>query len=284
MTSVPVEMVRHGLARRWRVTGEQVGGRFALEAPFDVGFARARMVDVDFSGLRFGWFLAYDSVFEGCDFTRATFERPLLGSTTDDPEWDLKAWPVTVYRNCVFRRTRLPDDTHFGNARFENCLFDGARMRRQTSTEVAQFVDCVFRGKLNDVRFHGRPDPASRHDAAVGRTRNDFTGNDFTGADIVYADFPHVDLRAQRWPGPPGHALLDRIDRRVAAALAAPVDWPDADTAARVREHLMGDAAEAVTHNDGYALVSHVWIGRWLPPDLRERIFRLLVDYSDDQQ
>jgi uncharacterized protein YjbI with pentapeptide repeats len=279
-----VEAVRYGIRRQWRVQGEQTGGRFEVPEPLDVQIVHARLTGVDLSGLRFAHFLAHDSVFDGCDFSNTAFDHPLFGSTTYGRQWDGKSWPVTVYRNCTFTRTRFPPDTYFGNARFENCLFDRARWRTQTSTDVAQFVDCTFRGKLHDFRFWGRIEPTWTDVAALGRDRNDFTGNDFTGADLVYGDFRGIDLRAQRFPGPPGYALLDRVDRRVAAALDAIAGWPDDEKARIPTTTLTRHAAEALAENDGYALVSADWIGLRVPPDVRRRVFDLLVAYSDDQQ
>ncbi|GID92269.1 pentapeptide repeat-containing protein [Amorphoplanes digitatis] len=194
---------------------------------------------------------------------------------------DELSWPETVYRDCVFSRTRLPRQAYFGNARFERCVFDGARLRDLTSTGEAQFVGCTFRGKIQDVRFWGTPD---RHAAALGRERNAFTGNDFTGADLLDVEFRNIDLHAQRFPGLPGYAVLDRVDRRVAYALAAVAEWPDDEIKGRAERSLRIGAEFAVRDNGGHALVSRSWVDRRLPPDVRDRIFRMLVDYSDDQQ
>jgi hypothetical protein len=43
-------------------------------------------------------------------------------------------------------------------------------------------------------------------------------------------------------------------------------------------------ADDAVRYNDGYALVARNRLGRPLPPDLRDRLFELLVSYNDIQQ
>ncbi|MBX6355481.1 MAG: pentapeptide repeat-containing protein [Micromonosporaceae bacterium] len=271
-----------GLRRYWLAQGEMDGGRFEVaDGNLDVSFVRARMVDVDFSGLRFSHFVAYDSVFERCDFSRTAFDHASMGATGHGGrQWDGRTWPVTVYRECRFTRTRLLPDTFWGNARFERCVFDGARLRGFYATHEAQFVDCTFRGKIHDVNFWGTP---TGHTSALGRDRNAFTGNDFTGAELIGVSFRHIDLYAQRFPGLPGYAVLDRVDQRVAAALAAMTDWP-AEIKTEAAEYLRISVEFAIAYNDGHALVSHDWIGRRLPPDTRDQIFSLLVNYSDDQQ
>jgi hypothetical protein len=159
-------------------------------------------------------------------------------------------WP---YRECRFARVRIPPQAFFGNARFERCVFDRSRLRDQTSTFEAQFVDCTFRGKIQDVNFWGVP--LAEDTAALGRKHNDFTGNDFTGAELIDVSFRHIGLRAQRFPGPPDYALLNRFEARVSGVLAAITDWPD-DIKARVQQSLAFDVEMANKYNDGYALVA----------------------------
>jgi uncharacterized protein YjbI with pentapeptide repeats len=272
-----------GLHRYWLARGEMSGGRFEVaDGILDVSFAHARMVDVDFSGLRFSTFLAHDSLFERCDFSRTAFDHASLGATGHGGRrWDEQTWPVTVYRECVFTRTRLLPQTFWGNARFERCVFDGARLRGFWATHEAQFVDCTFRGKIQDVNLWGTP---TGHTSALGRDRNAFTGNDFTGAELIDVSFRHIDLYGQRFPGLPGYAVLDRVDQRVAAALAAMTDWPDEEIKTEAASSLGFGVDMAIAYNDGHALVSRDWVGRRLPPDARDQIFWLLVNYSDDQQ
>ncbi len=279
-----IEAAQMGLRRYWLARGELAGGRFDVaDGNLDVSFAHARMVEVDLSGLRFSSFLAYDSVFERCDFTRAAFDHVLFGATGyGGYRWDRLTWPVTVYRECVFSRTRIPAQAYFGNARFERCVFDGARLRDLTATQEAQFVECTFRGKVQDVNFWGTP---TQHTSVLARDHNDFAGNDFTGAEVLSVGFKHIDLRTQRFPGPPGYAVLDRVDRRVEAVLAAAMaGWPDDETKARAARSLRFGAAEAIKYNDGHALVSRHWVGSRLPADVRDQIFWTLVNYSDDQR
>ncbi|SCF29219.1 Pentapeptide repeat-containing protein [Micromonospora viridifaciens] len=272
-----------GLRRYWLARGELNGGRFEVtDANLDVSFAQVRMVGVDFSGLRFSGFLAHDSVFESCDFSRTAFDHVLFGATGyGGGRWDELSWPATVYRECVFSRTRIPPQAYFGNARFERCVFDGARLRDLTSRHKAQFVECTFRGKIQDVNFWGIP---TERTAALGRDRNAFTGNDFASADLLGVAFKHIDLHAQEFPGMPEYAVLDRVDQRVAAALAAVAVWPNDDIKTKAARSLRLGANEAIEYNDGHALASRSWVGRRLPPDVRDQIFWMLVNYSDDQQ
>ncbi|MEU1244250.1 hypothetical protein ABZ388_28190 [Micromonospora parva] len=278
-----IEVAQMGLRRYWLSRGELNGGRFEVaDGNLDVSFAQARMVGVDFSGLRFPSFLAHDSVFERCDFSRTAFDHVLFGATGYGGErWDELSWPETVFRECVFARTRIPPEAYFGNVRFERCAFDGARLRDLTSTHNAQFVGCVFRGKIQDVNFWGT---TTERNAALGRDRNAFSDNDFTGAELLNVAFRHIDLDAQRFPGLPDYAVLNRVDQRVEAALAAMADWPDDETKTKAAWSLRFAADWAIKYNDGHALVSRNWASRRLPPGVRDQIFWMLVNYTDDQQ
>ncbi|WP_235030767.1 pentapeptide repeat-containing protein [Nonomuraea solani] len=247
----------------------------------DVIFDRARLVNVDFTGLRFAGFTAYGSEFDGCDFSGAVFEQPSLGSTgVGGQKWDGATWPQTVYRDCAFRRTLFSPHTFFGNVRFERCVFDRSRLREQTATTEAEFVDCVFAGRVRNINFWGRP--ADRDQAVLGRDHNDFTGNDFTAAELSHVAFHHIDLRAQRFPGPPGYALLDRITQRVRAVLPMADDWPDERHREEARFALEFLAGTARAWNDDQALVSPADMGRKLPPALREELFAAIRRTTSD--
>ncbi|YCK32602.1 pentapeptide repeat-containing protein [Actinomadura sp. ATCC 39365] len=264
----------------WIARGELRGQRFELPADVSsVTFDRSRLVDVDFSGMRFAEFTVHGSEFEGCDFTGVVFERLSMSTTCRRGPWDGVGWPQSVFRDCVFRRTRFASSTFFGNVRFERCTFDRSRLRDQTSTAEAQFVDCVFLGRVRNVNFWGRP---TEHQDALGRDHNDFTGNDFTGAELDYVAFHHIDLHAQRWPGLPDYALLDRISARVAAVLPLVEQWPDAHHRKAARFSLEYLADTALAQNDDQALVSPSDMGRKLPPSLREELFEAFSRTSSD--
>lgn len=213
--------------------------------------------------------------------SRTAFDNVGFGATTADERWDQLTWPATLYRECVFARSRIPPRALFGNARFERCVFDGARLRDLVHTHEAQFVECTFRGKIQDTNFWGTP---TKHTAALGRDRNAFTGNDFTGADLIDVAFKHIDLYAQRFPGLPDYAVLDRVDQRVEVAPAAMADWADSEIKTEAAGSLRFQADWAIGYNNGHALVSRHWVGRRLPADVRDEIFWMLVNYSDDQQ
>ncbi|MFI6183962.1 pentapeptide repeat-containing protein [Nonomuraea sp. NPDC051191] len=260
--------------------GEFRGQRFELPAGVSsVTFDQARLVDVDFSGTRFAEFTVHSSEFEECDFTDVVFERLSMATTCRQGTWDGVHWPQSVFRDCVFRRTRFPYSTFFGNVRFERCTFDRSRLRDQTHTFEAEFVDCVFRGRVQNVNFWGRP---MQDQTALGRERNDFSGNDLTGAELDYVAFHHIDLQAQRWPGLPGYALLDRISARVAAVLPLVEQWPDARQRNKARFSLEFLADTALAQNDDQALVSPLDMGRKLPPALREELFQAFRRTSSD--
>jgi uncharacterized protein YjbI with pentapeptide repeats len=264
----------------WIARGELRDQRFELPAGVSgVTFDRARLVNVDFSATRFADFAAHGSEFEGCDFSGTVFERLTMGQTSMRGQWDGARWPQSVFRDCVFRRTRLASWTFFGNVRFERCVFDRSRLRDHTATSEAEFVDCVFLGRVQNVNFWGRP---TDHQKALGRDRNDFTGNDFTGAELDYVAFHHIDLRAQRWPGLPGYALLDRISERVEAVLPLVARWPDAQHRKQARFSLEFLAGSALGQNGDQALVSRADMGRKLPPALREELFEAFRGTASD--
>ncbi|GAA1264446.1 hypothetical protein Psi02_64180 [Planotetraspora silvatica] len=251
--------------------GELRDQRFELpDGVSGVTFDRARLVSVDFSDMRFTDFSVHATEFVGCDFSGTAFEQLSMGSTCVRGPWDRTDWPQSVFRDCVFRRTRFATRTFFGNVRFERCIFDGARLRDQTSTFSAEFVDCVFLGRVQNVNFWGRP---TDHLTALDRDRNDFTGNDFTSAELDYVAFKHIDLHAQHLPGLPGYALLDQISERVKAVLPLVQRWPDPQhqKAAHFSLEFLADMARE--HNDDQALVSPSDMGRKLPPPLREELF-----------
>lgn len=259
----------------WIARGELRDQRFEPPAGVtDVTFDRTRLTNVDFSGMRFSEFRVHGAAFEGCDFTGAAFDRLSLGDTCLRGSWDGARWPRSVFRGCVFRRTRFAPHTFFGNVRFEGCLFDRSRLRDQTSTAQAEFVDCVFLGRIREVNFWGRPYDDDQ--AALGRDRNDFTGNDFTGAELDGVAFHHIDLRAQRLPGPPRYALLDRVSERVEAVLPLVQRLPEERHREEADFSLESLAGNALERNDDQALVSALDMGRRLPPALREELFEAL--------
>ncbi|GIH65878.1 hypothetical protein Msi02_66950 [Microbispora siamensis] len=254
----------------WVARGELRDQRFELPAGVSsVIFDRARLVNVDFSDMRFADFIVERSEFDGCDFSGAAFDNLTMGAGLRRT-WRGDRWPQSVFRDCVFRRTRFAPLTSFGNVRFERCVFDRSRLRQQTFTTEAEFVGCVFSGRLREINFWGRP---MKDQAVLGRERNAFTGNDFTAAELDYVAFKHIDLHAQRWPGPPGYALLDRVTARVRAVLPLVETWPDEKHRKEARFSLEFLAGNAVEHNDDHAVVSTLDMGRRLPPALREELF-----------
>ncbi|WP_169981807.1 pentapeptide repeat-containing protein [Microbispora sp. H10836] len=263
--------------QNWIARGELHDQRFELPpGASSVTFDRARLVNVDFSGMRFTDVFVDHSEFDRCDFSGTAFDNLSMG-TGLRRTWRGGRWPQSVFRDCVFRRTRFAPLTSFGNVRFERCVFDRSRLRRQTFTMEAEFVGCVFSGRLHDINFWGRP---IRHESALGRERNAFTGNDFTAAELDYVAFKHIDLHAQRWP--PGYALLDRVGARVTAVLPLVETWPDEKHREEARLSLEFLTGGAVKHNDDHAVVSPLDMGRRLPPALRQELFEALRGTSSD--
>jgi hypothetical protein len=225
-----------------------------------------RYTDVDFSNRSLGAFIKYGGEFLRCDFSEASFEQFSVGHQGQ-----------TRFVDCRFRRTRFPlGNTFFGDARFERCVFDGAQLRG-LHVDAAEFVDCVFRGRVWHSVFWGVPMGA---DTTPHRPRNEWRGNDFSEADLVDVDFRDIDLRAQRWPDDPEeYALIDRIDERVEAATKAVRKWPD-----EAREALEFLREDAYRDPHGFVLVRRQELGDRLAPQVRDRLWTLLVtDYNDDQ-
>src|SRR3954468_21383225 len=91
----------------WLARGALRERRFDLPAGVsNVTFDRALLVSVDFSGIHFASFSVHGSQFEGCDFSGTTFEQLSMGATRLRGWWNRVSWPQSVFRDCVFRRTR----------------------------------------------------------------------------------------------------------------------------------------------------------------------------------
>ncbi|ETK33132.1 hypothetical protein MPTA5024_26390 [Microbispora sp. ATCC PTA-5024] len=244
---------------------------------------RVRCSGVDFSGLHFDEFSSFASEFDGCDFSETTFGTFSGGASgVGGTLFSGQTWPQSVYRNCVFRRTRFPQPVFLGNVRFEKCVFDRSRLRGMTWTQEAEFVGCTFLGRVREVNFWGLPvlhqwPPFEK--VPLGRGRNEFTGNDFSRAEVEWVAFKHIDLDAQKWPGLPDHALLDRISERVPAVLKLVGSWPDTPHRKQAWSNLEFLAAGTREHGvDDKALVHRLVIGNRLPPELRDEVFKALGD------
>jgi hypothetical protein len=199
------------------ISGRLSGIRF--EPPPKVWFEDAHLEDVDFSRLKIDFFVAADSTFDRCDFTRSAIAGSLSGAPGR-----------AVFRDCVFDRANLRKAAP-GNSRFERCSFDHARLDGWSSWS-AEFVDCRFAGPLRKIEFRGISPyeaAAQRRTATIDaagsgdRGRNEFRGNDFREADLEQVEFiDGIDLDAQRLPDGPDYLRVDvrpeTIDRVVAAA------------------------------------------------------------------
>ncbi|MFF5225834.1 hypothetical protein [Dactylosporangium sp. NPDC000521] len=177
----------------------------------------------------------------------------------------------------MFRRTRFPlGNTYLGDVRFERCLFDNARIR-ELNTECAEFVECVFRGRVWHTVFNGATGAMA---GTPGRSRNEWRGNDFTDAELVDVDFRDIDLRAQRWPADGAeYALIDDVDSRAAAAVAAiqaapDGTWPEPALAVQAIEFVCTGRPR---DPNGFVLVRRKELGHRLPPKVREQLWTLLV-------
>jgi hypothetical protein len=190
-------------------TGPRQGGR--LELLEGVVFRNAQFMEVNMGASRPAHFLAYESLFERCDFSRAGFASGALS-----------VGERTTYRGCDFRSANLRR-IFAGSARFEECDFGGANLN-DWGPESAEFIDCRFEGVLRDTRFSGRPTPPD--DAQMTAKANEFHGNDFSACELRGVDFRRgIDLERQRLPAGDDYVFIRDRAEGIARARQAISEW-----------------------------------------------------------
>ncbi|MET7419930.1 hypothetical protein [Dactylosporangium sp. NPDC005555] len=144
----------------------------------------------------------------------------------------------------------------------------------------------MFRGRVWHTVFCGAP--GDGWTGPPGRDSNEWRGNDFSDAELVDVDFRDIDLGAQRWPTDADeYALIDRVDERTAEATAAIRDapagsWPDPLLAAQAVDFVRTGRPR---DPKGFVLIRRRELGHRLPPQVRDRLWALLVTaYSNDQE
>jgi uncharacterized protein YjbI with pentapeptide repeats len=242
-------------------------GRFVPPHGHIVDFERAHVVGVDFSGGTFYAMRAVGSLFEECDFRRCRFETGHFYGRQ------------TVFRRCDFGRADLRR-LRPGTARFEECTFDHAKLDGWIA-RMSEFVECHFAGKIRGVNFSASLNEDDLRDLDPPRTANEFRGNDFRQAQLMGVDFKSgIDLDQQCLPGGPDQVRLDRIQERVARALALVSMWPQSKERDELRRGLevqamvYEDRDEAFVHRSDFK-------GR-----VGKRLLELLIEAlpSDEQQ
>lgn len=186
--------------------------------PGVVMLQRARVEDVDFARASFDHLAPSDCVFVSCDFSRASMDRRLKPL--------FAARPRNVFRECRFDGADLRG-VNPGQSRFEGCSFIGARLDGWNA-QLAEFVECTFAGRIEGVRFYGKPWGRGADDLDPPRTLNEFRGNDFRRAELTDVTFVMgVDVDAQMWPEGDGYVRLDRIHQRLTRGRAEILRWKD---------------------------------------------------------
>lgn len=178
---------------------------------------RATIADVDLSRATFDRIAPSACTFVRCDFRTASLDRRLQPL--------FKARRRNVFRDCRFDGADLRSIDP-GGSRFERCMFDGADLHGWSAV-AAEFVECHFAGKIEHVRFYGRP-WGQTADFLPHRTVNEFRGNDFRGVELVDVVFlTGIDVGKQRWPEGDEYIHLDRIHQRLTRGRAEILRWKD---------------------------------------------------------
>jgi hypothetical protein len=149
-------------------------------------------------------YLARDSRFRGCDFSRVSIEGGVLGDI-----------PFVTYSDCIFDESDL---RRVGPlyARFERCRFVGARLDSWHAM-CAEFVDCVFTGRIVGAFFSGRPVGVAARRVEPLRAVNAFDGNDFSRAELIDCTIAGgIALKANVWPTGPDYLIVHDAQKRFA--------------------------------------------------------------------
>lgn len=193
----------------------------AATLPGTVLLHRVVVSDVDLARAKFDRLVPSGCTFVRCDFRGAALDRrlsPLFRSREQN-----------VFRECRFDGTDLRAIDPSGS-RFEACIFDAADLRGWNAT-MAEFVDCHFAGRLERVRFHGRPWGAGADDLLPARTVNAFRGNDFSEVELIDVAFVMgIDIEKQRWPQSREYVRLDRVHQRLTRGHQEILRWKDLET------------------------------------------------------
>jgi len=224
--------------------------------------SRVTVRDADFRRITFDQFAPEGCTFERCDFSGQSLDRryqPLFSSRKQ-----------SIFRDCTFDSADLTG-VRPGQARFERCTFDDAKIDAWESF-TAEFVDCHFAGRLNNVRFYGRPWGSGAERIDPMRTTNAFTGNDFRKADLVGVIFAHgIDIKKQLWPKSKDYVILDRIHQRIAKVRLGVLEWRDHEARQEALEMLQ---AASLLYAHQMTIIGRRVEERWTAaPATQERVW-----------
>jgi len=190
---------------------------------------RATVADVDFSRAAFETVAPSGCVFERCDFRTAKLDRRLHPL--------FKARRRNVFRDCRFDGADLRSIDPAAS-RFERCSFADARIDGWHAA-TAEFVECRFSGRIEHVRFYGRPWGPHAASFEPKRAVNEFRGNDFSAAELLDVAFlMGIDVGDQRWPEGDDYVRLDRIHQRLTRGRSEILKWKDLESRSEALEML----------------------------------------------
>jgi uncharacterized protein YjbI with pentapeptide repeats len=238
----------------------------ATTLPGTVLMHRITVSDVDLSRSKFDRLVPSGCTFVRCDFRTTTLDRRLSPL--------FKAREQNVFRECRFDGADLKAIDP-GASRFEACVFDGADLRGWNAT-MAEFVDCHFSGRLERVRFHGRPWGAGTDDLVPQRSVNAFCGNDFRDAEMIDVAFVMgIDIDKQRWPQSREYVRLDRVHQRLTRGHQEILRWKDLESRSEAMAMMRELGLLYRQQNDVIARRSDP--RRVAAPDVQDRVWATLA-------
>ena len=227
----------------------------------------ATIADVDFGRATFERLAPSGCVFVSCDFRSATLDRRLQPL--------FSARQRNVFRACRFDGVDL-HRIDPGASRFEGCVFDGADIKGWHAS-MAELIDCHFAGRMERVRFYGRPWGPGADDLRPRRGRNEFHGNDFREAELVDVAFlMGIDVSMQRWPEGDEYVRLDRIHQRLTRGRVEILRWKDLDARSEALEMVQSLSFLYMQQNDVVARRAEPSLKTH--PEIQRRVWATLTD------
>lgn len=226
----------------------------------------ATVSDVDFAKATFEKLAPSGCTFVRCDFRRARLDRRLSPL--------FKARQRNVFRECRFDGADLRT-VDPGASRFVGCVFDGADLKGWHAA-MAEFVDCHFAGRLECVRFYGRPWGSGVDEMSPRRGLNEFAGNDFREAEMIDVAFlMGIDVAKQRWPSGEEYVRVDRIHQRLTRARTEILRWKDLEVRSQALEMVQSLSFLYMQQNDVVSRRAEPALST--PPEIQERVWSTLA-------
>jgi hypothetical protein len=226
----------------------------------------ATVSDVDFGKATFERLALSGCTFVRCDFRHAVLDRRLQPL--------FKSRPRSIFRECRFDGVDLRTIDP-GASRFESCVFDRADIKGWHAA-TAEFVDCHFAGRIERVRFYGRPWGNAANEMAPRRGMNEFAGNDFREADLVDVAFlMGIDVAKQRWPTGEDYVRLDRIHQRLTRGRVEILRWKDLEARSEALDMVQSLSFLYMQQNE--VVSRRVEPAMATSPEIQERVWSALA-------